>query len=273
MGLLETWTRACQRAGAAPRRRSWPGALLPWEAAAPLDRSTICSSPWNDVKRPQRARDACCCHPTPPQFRNRAPAPAMGQRNPPWQPIRDAAQGADHNTGVHRTGPVKPHRDFPPKPEHQTRAGNNVTGQPVTDGPTVLVSALHGELSQPRRNSRSRLSTCAAGRRWRPVELVGNHKGFPQTHRPCVVLAMAGGGPLVVGAQHRSQVPWRWRAPAAARRGAAARGLPALAPVSLWRTNSRSAVPRRVAAHAPVVVKDRRQPGRTARAQRLCGRV
>jgi len=59
MGSRETRRRACRRAGATPRSRSWPGPC--WcgrrqRRSGALDGSTICSSPWNDVKRQPRAR-------------------------------------------------------------------------------------------------------------------------------------------------------------------------------------------------------------------------
>jgi len=94
-------------------------------------------------------------------------------------------------------------QDRSPRP----RRGNNVTSQPVADGLGVFVGPPHGDLSWPRQTSRWRLSTCDAGRRWRPVELVGNLKGFstnPQDRcRP---------GPSAWLA------PGYWRAAAAARR-------------------------------------------------------
>jgi len=70
--------------------------------------------------------------------------------------------------------------------------GKTVTSPSVTDLLAVLVCPPHADPSQLRQTSRCRLSTRDAGRRWPPVELVGNLKGFPQSHRPGVVLAGTG---------------------------------------------------------------------------------
>jgi len=112
-------------------------------------------------------------------------------------------------------------RDRSPTP---TR-GNNLSGRPVADGLSVAVCPPHGDLSWPWQTPRCRLSTRDAGRRWRPVELVGNLKGFPQIHRPAVVLVPARGGPLAAGAKDRSLAAWILRAPTAARRARCVSGL------------------------------------------------
>jgi len=94
---------------------------------------------------------------------------------------------------VSRTGTRAPAEPLPasiggPSPT----GGDSVTGPPVADSLAVVVCPPHADLGQPGQPSRCRPSTCGAGWRRRPVELVGNLKGFPRIHRPGVVLAGTG---------------------------------------------------------------------------------
>jgi len=92
--------------------------------------------------------------------------------------------------GTGQTAWQLPARDRRPRPKR----GNNI-GQPTANWLGVFVCPPHADLGLPRQTSRCRLSTCDAGRRWRPVEVVGNLKGFPQIHRTGVVPSVARGAP------------------------------------------------------------------------------
>jgi len=149
-----------------PHRRDAKGQrrLLGWRPS-PLDRSTICSSPWNCVKRLTRAVGGGCSHPTP-------------VSEPP-------RRGGSSATLAHRCGTAPPDRQGPGPSGHPVRAG-------LPEGSLGLAGVEHrrppchqgaGSAWARRRSSIASTSSTTASARGGPWIVVGSSAAAPCSGR------------------------------------------------------------------------------------------